>query len=185
MRSSVEPTQDYLFVLVRHKIPCARRNGAQYLVWALESPEYAADKHGVTMDTVDTMFIHLLVREGTSPRSDLKVYISKHEDARSVVNTPTGLLKYWVRTLRMVITHPTAFDSCCLMAIVFIVQADCCALTRPGPALCSQGTRMHVCKYVCGWVCDKTVGLCVYWGGNCEFVYPSLWSCVQECLLWQ
>ncbi len=82
---------------------------------------------GATMDTVDTMFIHLLVREGTSPRSDLKVYISKHEDARSVVNTPTGLLKYWVRTLRMVDTHPTAFDSCCLMAIVFIVQADCCA----------------------------------------------------------
>lgn len=86
----------------------------------------------------------------------------RNEDAFSVVNTPTGLLKYWVRTLGMVDTHPTAFDICCLMAIVFIVQDDCAVLlTRPGPALCSQGPRMSVCKYVCGWMCAKTVGLCV------------------------
>jgi len=60
-RVAGEPRQDYSFILVRNKMSCACKNGAQCLFCA---PEHPINITGATMDIV---FVHLLVGDVTPP----------------------------------------------------------------------------------------------------------------------
>lgn len=190
-RVAGEPRQDYSFILVRHKMSRACRNGAQYL---LRVPEHPTEKHHWCYYAYCGHHVYSpACLGGNTPWFDLEVYyFSSNEDARSVVNTPTGLLKYWVRTLGMVDTHPTAFDSCCLMAIVLIVLDDCCAphQTRTWPLqpgdknacvwvgvcqdcwfVCTGGWRLQVCVPIAVILCSGMFALTI--DSNCSLSSPS------------